>query len=307
MAAECNRRQFLKSTTTLIAAGTTATAFFSCGKSEKAVNEKLQNWKIGFYTRPWSSYDYKTALDAIAETGCKYVGLMTTNSKNKLVISKETTEEEALKVKEEVKKRGLAVASVWGGNFDVKNSLQSGIQDLRKIIDNCFACGSENLLIGGTGDEVLFENYYKAVAECCDYAQEKGVELALKPHGGLNSTGPQCRQIIEKVNHGNFRLWYDPGNIFYYSKGELDPVQDVKTVADIVAGMCVKDYLHPQIVAVTPGTGLVDFNQVFSILKENGFSKGSLIVEVLKPGDLKELQTEAIKTKNFISQVLTAL
>ena len=32
---------------------------------------------IGCYTRPWAQYEYRVALDAIAEAGYKYVGLMT--------------------------------------------------------------------------------------------------------------------------------------------------------------------------------------------------------------------------------------
>ena len=54
--------------------------------------------------------------------------------------------------------------------------------------------------------------------------------MSVKPHGGQNATGPQCRKLIEQVGHKNFRLWYDPGNIFYYSDGNLDPVDDSATV-----------------------------------------------------------------------------
>ena len=38
-------------------------------------------YMIGCYTRPWAQYDYRVALDAIAEAGYKYVGLMTTKAK----------------------------------------------------------------------------------------------------------------------------------------------------------------------------------------------------------------------------------
>src|SRR5512136_1727938 len=54
-----------------------------------------QAYLIGCYTRPWDKYDYRVALDAIAEAGFKYVGLMTTKSKSGFVITKDTTPEEA--------------------------------------------------------------------------------------------------------------------------------------------------------------------------------------------------------------------
>jgi sugar phosphate isomerase/epimerase len=260
-------------------------------------------WQIGCYTRPWDQYDYRVALDAIAEAGFRYAGLMTTKSKTRLVISVSTTVEEAGRVGDEVKKRGLAVLSVYGGGIPVAKSLKAGIEGLRKLIDNCAACGGRNLLMGGTGDEKLYEAYYKAIAECCDYAADKGVGISVKPHGGLNATGPQCRKTVEMVGHRNFRIWYDPGNILYYSNGELDPVADAATVDGLVAGMCVKDYRHPKNVLVTPGTGQVDFPAVLARLKKGGFTRGPLVVECLEGGDLEHTLAEAKKARRFLEEL----
>jgi sugar phosphate isomerase/epimerase len=115
---------------------------------------------------------------------------MTTNSETHLVISVSTTLEEAERVGEEVKKRGLAVLSVYGGDIPVAESLDAGIKGLKRLIDNCAGCGAKNLLMGGTGDEKLYQPYYKAIAECCGYAAEKGLGISIKPHGGLNATRP---------------------------------------------------------------------------------------------------------------------
>ena len=38
-------------------------------------------YQIGCYTRPWDQFDYRTALDGIAEAGFKYAGLMTAKGK----------------------------------------------------------------------------------------------------------------------------------------------------------------------------------------------------------------------------------
>mgnify|MGYP002400645916 CR=1 FL=1 len=149
--------------------------------------------------------------------------------------------------------------------------------------------------MGGIGDQKLYEPYYKAIAECCDYAAAKGMGISVKPHGGLNATGPQCRKTIEFVGHKNFRIWYDPGNSFYYSDGKLDPIDDAPSVDGLVIGMSVKDYKHPKDVSVTPGTGQVDFPTVLAKLKAGGFTAGPLIVECLAPGDLPHTLEEARK------------
>ncbi len=264
---------------------------------------KKPRWQIGCYTRPWANYDYRVALDAIAEAGFKYAGLMTTKSESRLVISVDTPIEEATHVGDEVRQRGLKVASVYGGSIPVAKSLEAGIAGLRKLIDNCAACGSTNLLMGGTGDRKLYDAYYKAIAECCDYAAERGVGISIKPHGGLNATGPQCRDTIESVGQENFRIWYDPGNIYYYSDGELSPVDDAPSVDGLVTGMCVKDYKQPKDVLVTPGTGMVDFPAVFAKLRAGGFEGGPLVVECLEPGDLAHTLEEAKKARRFLEEL----
>ena len=260
-------------------------------------------WQIGCYTRPWAGYEYRTALDEIAMAGFRYVGLMTTKSERRLVISAATTPDEAHQIGIECRQRGLKIPSVYGGGIDVETSLEAGIADLNRLIDNCAAAEATNLLMSGTGKEALHGRYYKAIAVCSDYAADKGVGLSVKPHGGLNATGPQCRQTVQDVGKENFRIWYDPGNIFYYSDGALSPVDDAETVDGLVVGMCVKDYLPPKNVMVTPGTGRVDFAAVLARLEKGGFTSGPLIVEAVAPGDLAATLAEAIKARKFLEDL----
>lgn len=294
-----SRRDFLEAgAVTLAAAGIMPSPGFAADQGSKG-----GQWKIGCYTRPWDGYDYKTAFDEIARAGYRYLGLMTTKSSSGLVISVATTVEEAKVIGAEAEKRGLDIISVYGGDIAVGKSLQAGIDDLRRLIDNCAACGAENLLLGGTDKKERFEDYFKAVAECCDYAAEKGICMSVKPHGGLNATGAQCRDTVEKIGHKNFRIWYDPGNIFYYSDAGLDPAEDVASVDGLVVGACIKDYIYPKNVMVTPGAGMVDFEKVLARLKQGGFQGGPLIVECLKRGSLEELRAEAVKARCFLEDL----
>ena len=298
-----SRRRFLNQTLKVGAAGLAVTGLGMDPDDLASGAEPMDRWPIGCYTRPWDKYDYRVALDAIAEAGYRYVGLMTTKSKTRLVISVATDVDEALHIGDEVRRRRLRVASVYGGGIPVATSLKAGIAGLKRLIDNCAACGAMNLLMGGIGNKDLYDSYYKAIAACCDYAAERGVGISVKPHGGLNATGPQCRSTVQFVGHDNFRIWYDPGNIFYYSNGELDPVDDAPTVDGLVTGMCVKDYRHPKNVLVTPGRGQVDFPAVFAKLKAGGFAGGPLVVECLEPGDRSHLLREATKARRFLEDL----
>lgn len=294
------RRRFLGEVTLASAAGLLAPGLSSAAESDEGVSP----WLIGCYTRPWSAHEYRVALDAIAEAGYQYVGLMTTRSTNGLVISTATTEAEALRIGEECQARGLIPASAYGGEFPVAESLDKGVAGLKRLIDCCAAAKVPNLMLGGTGDPALQEAYYQAVERSCDHAVERGIGISVKPHGGLNATGPQCREVVEKVGRDLFRIWYDPGNILYYSDGTLDPVQDAATVNGLVVGMSVKDYLHPKVVDVTPGDGKVDFPGVLKQLQAGGFTGGPLIVECLKEGGLPELLAEAKRAKLFLEKLI---
>jgi sugar phosphate isomerase/epimerase len=302
------RRGFLQHAAALGAAA-------SLSLSSASFAAESGDYQVGMYTRPWDQHDYRVALDAIAEAGFKQAGLMTTKMPSgRLVISAETTVEQAAQIGEEVRRRGMQIPSVYGGDIPVQKSLEAGIEGLRRLIDNCVAAGAKSLLMGGTGRAELYEVYYKAIAACCDYAAEKKLPITVKPHGGLNSTGPQCRKCVESVGHDNFSLWYDPGNIFFYSNGELDPVDDAATVDGLVkVGMCIKDFAMVERdgkptreVALTPGTGRVDFAKVLRRLRQGGFTRGHLVVECLAPGDreLKTLLAEAKKAREFLEQLI---
>ncbi|NLO01741.1 MAG: sugar phosphate isomerase/epimerase [Bacteroidales bacterium] len=266
---------------------------------------KKTDYQIACYTRPWFDHDYRVALDGIAEAGYKYAGIMT--DKGGRIITLDTTVEQAVAVGNEVSKRGLKVASLSAGSFNVSNSVNEGIEELKRWIDNTAGLGAPVVHLGGVTDPALADAYFEAIAECCDYAAGKGVRLSLKTHGGLNSTGAGCRKFIEKVNHKNFGLWYDPGNVYYYSDGLTDPVDDAEYIDNIVFGMSVKDFKMPKDVSVTPGTGMVDFPKLLKRLNEGGFRRGPLVVEGLYQGDVDFINAEARKAREYLEQLISEL
>ncbi|MGC8991464.1 MAG: hypothetical protein ACP5MD_15220, partial [Verrucomicrobiia bacterium] len=60
--------------------------------SSTAIN--VTSYKVGCYTRPWDQFDYRTALDGIAEAGFKYAGIMTAKGKSWLILNVESSPED---------------------------------------------------------------------------------------------------------------------------------------------------------------------------------------------------------------------
>jgi sugar phosphate isomerase/epimerase len=272
-----NRRQFLQSSSAI---GTLAAAGMSSAIRPLQADEpaKTEGWQLGCFTRPFADFPYAETLDAIAAAGYAAVGLMSAR---------------------------LAIAVTYYGGPSANESPEGRVAALRRLIDNCGSAKCATILLGGTPKEEFFDAYYGAVKSVCDYAAERKVAFVLKPHGGLNATGAQIRDIVRAVGHPAFRVWYDPGNIFYYSEGKSDPLDDVASVAGLVIGMCVKDFKLPREVALNPGTGLVNFPELMKRLAAGGFRSGPLIVETLDPGDLPATTANARKAREFLQSILS--
>lgn len=291
---KASRRQFLHRCSAL------AGSAVLTGRAAAAAS----GFEIGCYTRPWDQYDYKVGLDGMAEAGYKHAGLMTHKGKSWVIVTMDTSEEEAAVIGEEVRKRGMDLISVYVGNFPVEKSIEAGIAGLRKLTDNCAAARCSRLMVSGTGKDALVQDYYKVVSECCDYAAEKKIGISVKPHGGANATAAQCRKIVEMVGKKNFGIWYDPGNIFFYSDGKVDPVDDVSGADGLIVGMTIKDFKPPKEVMVTPGTGQVRFREVLTRARKGGFTSGPLIVECLDRGDAASITAEARKARRYLAMML---
>lgn len=267
-----------------------------------------QKYSIGIWTRCWDALPWRAAFDEAVVTGFTNVGLMT-HDHWKPVMTYDMPFEKAEELRNEGVQRGLRFPAAYCASFGLDPAkFETGVVGLRRMIDLCTTAGVGMILLGGTGDEALQSPYYQTIAECCDYAQEHGVLLTIKPHGGLNATSKQCRKQLELVSHPAFRLCYDPGNIFYYSEGQLNPVDDVKEAIGLVDAVCVKDFLPPKNVDVTPGTGQVDFSTILKTLKAGGWNSGDLLIETLTPSaSAEELRKQAVQARVFLEKLLPTI
>ncbi len=142
--------------------------------------------------------------------------------------------------------------------------------------------------------------------DAAPYAQERGLKLVLKPHGGASGAAEEILRCMDKVKHPNFKIWFDAANIIYYTG--KDPVEQLKPIADKVTGFCAKDCAAEKTdVFIQFGTGKVDFKAVFMVLKDAGFH-GPVMVECCKLGDTPEIVTQnAAKNREFLENVFAAL
>jgi sugar phosphate isomerase/epimerase len=258
---------------------------------------------LGFFNRPWSSLPLVEALDSIVNTGTNYVGFL--GSSKGILLEWNTPWEEVENMRTLLGQRDMELRAVLAHvHFDVPE--EEAITRYKALIDRATALNAGTLLEMGAHEAAQVDMYFRVMKVVCGYAQDHGLNIVIKPHGGITSTGQECAQVVERVGHDNYRLWWDPGNIIYYR--QLDPVAEALHVRGMVTGVCVKDCLiRPDgtpTVDVTPGEGQVDFESVFRTLVDGGFKGGPCLIETLGPSD-PQAATEAGKVAlQYITRVM---
>ncbi|EFK95712.1 Xylose isomerase domain protein TIM barrel, partial [sediment metagenome] len=160
--------------------------------------------------------------------------------------------------------------------------LAAAIADTRQQIANAHVVGVASALTFGVNRPADYAQYFKVMADAAAYAQERGIKLVMKPHGGGSGASEEILSALKAVGHPNFKIWYDAGNIIYYTG--KDPVAELAPIAEHVTGFCAKDCGAPKSdVMIQFGTGKVDFVAVFQQLKAAGFN-GPVMVECCRIG-----------------------
>ena len=182
------------------------------------------------------------------------------------------------------------------------------VAQVKRLVDNAKRAGIPVLLEMGAKAEQA-DRYFAVMRRAAPYAQEQGITICLKPHGGLATTGDDCLRAMQAVEHPGFRLAFDPGNLLYYA-GQR-PEAELPKLAPYTASMCIKDETGgsgpDRSVSVTPGDGDVDFPAVFRVLKDHGFEGKPAIVETLAGSTLEEVNHEAKRAYAYLTQVLASV
>jgi sugar phosphate isomerase/epimerase len=266
---------------------------------------------VGCTTRPYSFLTFSEACEHISAAGYTDVAVFANKidgDKRAVPVRSDSTSAEVAAAKKAAAEAGVK-PSMLIGSTKLNLELDAAVDDYKKLIDNAAELGTKWLLDCGTGKEELYDKYYELMSRAAPHAQSAGVNITLKPHGGITLTVEGLVYAYEKVNNPAFGICYDPGNIIYYTKGELRPETDVDKVAPMVTTGIIKDCVvedgKPDVM-VTPGEGLVDFDRVLSGLVNGGF-KGPLYVECVGGKELDEIDRNVKSTLIFVKDILSKI
>ena len=196
----------------------------------------------------------------------------------------------------------------------------------RKQLECAHALGQRVLLSLGTTKPKEWVQLCKVLSYAAAFGQERGVQIVVKQHDGLNRTAVELLGWAKQVNHPNFGLFYDAGNVVYYTGA--DPVEQLEIVAPCITGVVAKDCTdaqyeerragdpgfgtkppnpHGDEVLIQFGTGKVDFPAMFRKLKSAGFN-GPVMVEGVSLGaNFHDTVQNAAANRQYLEKIFAQL
>jgi sugar phosphate isomerase/epimerase len=255
---------------------------------------------LGCTTRPYAKIPYAEAFQRIAAAGYADVAIFFD-----VGITPESSPDHTHAVREVAHEVGLT-PSLLIAHAELEHGLEEAVARYRRMVAHAAALGATWLLDLGTGREELYERYFALLDQALPYAANLGVQITLKPHGGVTLTTDALIAAYERVNHPSFGICYDPGNIIYYTKGAEQPEDNLSRVAPLVTTGIIKDCIvrdgKPDVM-ITPGEGWVDFEAVLAGLIAGGFA-GPLYLECVGGNEIDEIDANVHRAHAFVDGIL---
>ncbi|MGL4996734.1 MAG: sugar phosphate isomerase/epimerase family protein [Deefgea sp.] len=266
---------------------------------------------IACTTRPYQILPFAAACEQIAAAGFSELAVYYSASgpdQYVLPVNADSTSSEIAAARNAAAAAGVKPAMLLGYSHP-ELGLAKAIDEYKRLIDNASALGSQWLLDCGIDDLNLRHDYYKLMRQVAPHAAQAGIQISLKPHGGITLSLLDLLQAQQKIAHPAFSWCFDPGNLIYYSNGAINPEDCITPLLPwLTTGIikdCVINAAGPD-VAITAGEGLVDFRQTLSELVKGGFT-GPLYIECVGGTELGEIDRNVRATQQLISQILTEL
>ncbi len=294
-------------------------------------------WPIGCHARPFSRFrlTHDDLLDAIKSAGYTSADMVSaapvaapggTPAAGGAAQAQRgpaaVTPEMTAALKEKLAARGM-VSTVGSLSIQTGVPLADAIAAARQQITNAHSLGQKFALYLGLESEAQYIHATRVLADAAAFGKERGVQIAIKQHHGLNNTGGELVGWVRQVNHPNFGIFHDAGNVIYYTG--KDPVAQLEIVGPYLLGVVAKDCMGPHFmergagqpsfgssvpdprgdeVMIQFGAGKVDFAGMFKKLKTLGFN-GPMFVEGTAVGEtLEQTIANARANRKFLEGAL---
>lgn len=265
----------------------------------------MEGYQLGVFARPWLRFTWDQFLSGAAGAGYRYMGFMRHQGHELLP---ELSEERIAQIRQTLADHGLTptteISLHHSGRCPLHKGTEAAVQEALGQLDVMARVGVPYYVSCGTPEKELEETLFTVLREAAAYGADLGITVTIKSHGGPAGTCHDLVRMIEIIDHPNFGIYYDPGNIIYFTAES--PLDGIDEVAPHVVAAIVKDEVGGErgVVDIEPGSGDVPFAEVFARLRAGGFTSGPVTVECLGGEDLDEINRRAARVRQRVEEWL---
>jgi sugar phosphate isomerase/epimerase len=177
---------------------------------------------------------------------------------------------------------GTAVGNDFGHPPGERRDAQIAL--VKQWVDHAVALGAPVIRIfaghvpQGQSAEETHKRMVAAIEECCDYAGQRGIHLALENHGGPTATAEGLLRFVRDVQSPWFGVNLDSGNF-----SSADPYAELEQIAPYAINVQVKVVVRGPDGKKVPA----DFRRLAAILRQVGY-RGYIVLEYEEAGDVRQ-------------------
>ncbi|WP_027470100.1 sugar phosphate isomerase/epimerase family protein [Deefgea rivuli] len=249
--------------------------------------------RLGCATRPYQALTLPHACEHIAAAGFTEVALFYNQTQDgaAIAVTADSTAPQIAAARQACDAAGLLPSLLLAGEWQVAGGQAAALDRYRRLIENTQQLGASMLLDFGCEHADLLPDYIALMQAIEPVARAANITICIKPHGGISTQPLHLIALKQILTSDVFMLSFDPGNLLYYSAGQIQPEDYIDALAPYCANFIIKDYqLTPSgpSVAVTPGEGEVDFLSLIRSLHTHQFN-GPLYLELVAGAALPEI------------------
>ncbi|NHQ86491.1 sugar phosphate isomerase/epimerase [Iodobacter sp. HSC-16F04] len=250
--------------------------------------------QLGCATRPLQFLEFSHACAVIAGAGFSDVALFYSHSQAGpcIPVTAASTPRQIAALKQACAAAGLQPSLLLAGVDLAEKGLAAAIGDYARLIEHARQLGCSTLLDLGCGQVDLLADYLALMQAIEPVASEARITITIKPHGGITASALDLLALKQRLASDVFRLSFDPGNLLYYSRGEIKAEAHLEALAPHCAHFIVKDFVpgpSGPSVEINPGDGWVDFAGLLHGLQQHDF-RGPMYLECVAGKTLADIE-----------------
>ncbi len=297
------------------AAGALGVAFRGSAWAQQPAGQKPKGqptkFQIACMTLPYSQVPLARALAGIKSAGYQYVAWGTTHkepgeAKGVPVMPADAPPAKAKELGQRCRDLGLEPVMMFSGIYPED---PKGPEVLKSRIKQSAAAGIAHVLTFGHTSGENRKLWVERLGQLGPIARDQGVLIVVKQHG---ETGQVTGEIVREVADEGIKVNYDAGNVMDYTKGKVNPLDDIKTCAELIRSFCIKDHrMFPVNQDCGPGLGEIDHYRLLANVTFTGLAM-PLACENISAPAIRATKPEGIdalarRAREFLEIVIRGL